>query len=106
MTRQQVELTFQLLQTKSPSEILAVSTDPNSPALMVMCATMILKAIEEGDVTRFQFLLDRAVGKVREQVETHEERDRREALNAMSDDDIVTLAKERLKEIESGDGEA
>ena len=47
-------------------QIESLVTNPDTPALEVMVARVVCKAIEEGDPGRLNFLFDRTVGKVLE----------------------------------------
>lgn len=50
----------------SAHEIRAMVEDPLTPALEIMVAKIVIKAIDEGDPARLNFLFDRTVGKVLE----------------------------------------
>lgn len=55
-----------------PQAICDVVNDPATPALTTLVGTMIVKAIDEGDERRCDFLLARIVGKVPDRIEVEE----------------------------------
>lgn len=55
----------------SPQEICNIVNDPATPALKALVGTMIVKAIDEGDERRTDFLLQRIIGKVPDKLETN-----------------------------------
>ena len=71
LKRDEVEAMMGKLATKSATELAVIAADPKTPAIQVMVAAVMLKAIETGDYARLQFLLDRSIGKVKEVVEQH-----------------------------------
>lgn len=108
LTRAQVEHTFQSLSRKNAEEIRSIATDNNRPYLDVIIANIMVKAAEDGDAFRLAFLLDRAVGKVAtvtETIEEREARERREALQAMTDDQIIEMCQEKIAEIKGAKAE-
>jgi len=50
-------------------ELGQVLTNPETKSMDAMIASIMLKAIKDADCNRFQFLLDRAIGKVKDVVE-------------------------------------
>lgn len=71
LTRAQVEIVFQKLANKNRAELQKVIDDPKSTMLEIMVASVVVKAATHGDASRVQFLLDRAVGKVIENIEVN-----------------------------------
>lgn len=65
-----IELTNKYLH-KTKEEIAASAKDPATPALEIMIASIIGRAITQGDHQRLNFILDRMVGKVADKVEQH-----------------------------------
>lgn len=78
--------------------------DPKSQMLTIMVASIMIKTVETGDAFRLQFLLDRAVGKVINIVESEDERQQREqleALNNLSDKELIEMALEKIPLLEA-----
>lgn len=57
---------------KTPQQICDIVNDPTTPAITTLLGTMIVKAIDEGDERRTDFLLQRIVGKVPDRLEIEE----------------------------------
>jgi hypothetical protein len=55
--------------SKTKNELRRAVNDPDSSALEMMLASLMEKAIERGDPTRVNFLLDRTIGKVPDKIE-------------------------------------
>lgn len=53
----------------SRKELFAVSESETTPMLEAMVANIMLKAFENGDASRLEFLLNRAYGKVKDEIE-------------------------------------
>ena len=53
----------------SKGEVIKVTADPNTPVLELMVGAIVHKAVIEGDERRLDFILNRLIGKVKEQVE-------------------------------------
>lgn len=53
----------------TPQELKAMVEDPETPAMELMIARIIDKALNEGDTARLNFLFDRTIGKVIEKRE-------------------------------------
>lgn len=51
------------------AEISRISSDPKTPLMELLIASIIHKAISQGDERRLNFFLDRLLGKVKDQVE-------------------------------------
>lgn len=56
----------------TPQQICDIVNDENTPAMTTLLGTMIVKAIDEGDERRMDFLLARIVGKVPDRLEVEE----------------------------------
>lgn len=50
-------------------ELTAVIEDRTTPAINITICVILAKAMQDGDYTRLNFLLDRSIGKVKENVE-------------------------------------
>lgn len=61
----------------------------------IMVAGIMVKAAKEGDAHRLSFLLDRAVGKVKEEVELSAK------LTKLTDEQLLEIAREHIKQLES-----
>ena len=96
LTRQQVETTFKRFHDKTLEELEAVVNDKKSTILERMLCSVMIKAIEEGDINRFGFLLDRAIGKVPNVVDVSQEELLRKELSEMSDAEVKQLARQEL----------
>lgn len=57
------------LADKTIGELGAVLSNTNTTAIDALIASIMLRAIKDADCNRFQFLLDRAIGKVKDVVE-------------------------------------
>lgn len=64
MTRAKFEAAANKYLFMSRGEIEAISKDPSTTMLDLMIISLITKAIKDGDEKRFDFLLDRLIGKV------------------------------------------
>jgi len=49
-------------------QIIAISKDPNSTALRLMVASVLVKAINNGDADRLEYFIQRIAGKMKENV--------------------------------------
>ncbi len=75
------------------AELEDVMNDPKSIMLELIVAQIIFKAAEYGDINRFEQLLNRTIGRVKEN-------DININLTAVSDGELVKLAKEAIKVLE------
>jgi hypothetical protein len=74
LTKDKVKSTFSRMALKPMTEIeeivkLKNDKDRGRPALEVMVAAIIGKAVQQGDHMRLQFLLDRTIGKVKDEID-------------------------------------
>ncbi len=98
LNRDEVERTLADLMHGDRDKIKAVINDPATPMLRLMVASLIQKAITSGDPAILNFLLDRTIGKVKEQVEIdmtvqHELTRHQAAMVMISEDKILELIK-------------
>lgn len=101
LTKTAVELVFQSLTKRTPEELEIIKANPATPALEVMIASIILRAIKDGDPMRLQFLLDRAVGRIPPPVLPDERAIVREEIQSLSDQELLKIVKEKIPEFEA-----
>ena len=94
LTKADVEKLFQKFAGKTKDELQLMVQDPKSTMLEIMVASVMVKAAKDGDAARLQFLLDRAVGKVKEQMEVEN--------TILQPQIIVTLPDNKRSAIDSG----
>lgn len=92
LSKVDVEVAFQKLITKTRSELQAVLDDQKSSMLEITVASILVKSAKEGDASRLETLLARAVGKVKDEsvVEQHTH-DHKELLRGVPTKEIVKL---------------
>lgn len=92
LTKAQVEAMFQKFSVKNREELQAVVEDKKSSMLEIMIASVMIKAAKDGDYQRVQFLLDRAIGKVKDVVEqTNIDGGVKDLVDSVSTDDLLKL---------------
>lgn len=69
MNRQEVEKLITKYMKMSRPKLAKVAKKLNTPTIDLMIIKIITTAINKGDYTRFSFLLDRTIGKVKESVD-------------------------------------
>ena len=67
LTQDHVKRQVSVFLEKPLGELMKIAADPKSPSLQALVAQIIINAHEEGDQARLNFLLDRCVGKVKEE---------------------------------------
>lgn len=77
----------------------AVQT-PSTPMIELTIAAIFAQCAKHGDYTRLAFLLDRSVGKPQDASPDTEEDDERKELGAMTDGQLLELAKKKIAEFE------
>lgn len=82
LTVEQVQSIFQEIAKLPISEIEKISIDKNESGIRASVAMTFMQALKSGDAARLSFLLDRAVGKVKDVVEAHNH-DHKEALDTV-----------------------
>lgn len=80
---------------KTKSEIVQAANDPSTPALEIMMASVISKAITQGDHARLNFILDRLIGKVVDKTKSNNVTEHK--FSQMSDEELVRRAKDALE---------
>lgn len=70
ITKAQIEVIFQQIALKNRDELEALRDDRLSPMLHSVVASAILKAHEKGDMITLEAIMARAVGKVKDEVDT------------------------------------
>lgn len=79
---------------KSRVELQAIIQDEKSTMLEIMVASVMAKAAKDGDYARLAFLLDRSVGKVKEEIE--------QTVRSISDEDLDKIPRDALIKLVSG----
>ena len=72
-----------------------------TPALELMIASIVWKAIAEGDERRFDFILNRTIGKVKEEIDITAYT---ENLNKLSDAQIIELGEGAIEFLKTSNG--
>ena len=67
-TALQVAEDFNRIMGMNKAELLALANDPKAPSFEVICARIVTKSASKADERAFEFLLNRAVGKVKDVV--------------------------------------
>jgi len=75
-------------------ELTARMKDDETPMIEKMIGSIVYKALVEGDQTRLTFILDRMIGKVKEEIDikTYSQK-----LEGLSDQEIVEVGKDAIK---------
>ncbi len=68
MNRKKVEVLISKYLKMARHELVKIAKNPKTPTIDLMIIKIITTAITKGDYTRFNFLLDRTIGKVEESV--------------------------------------
>ena len=69
LTRSQVEALISKFSSLTRDQMQVVIQNPKSTMIEIMVASIMAKASKDGDYSRLQFLLERSIGKVKEQLE-------------------------------------
>jgi hypothetical protein len=69
LTKADVETLFQKFAKKTKFELQEVIDDPKATMIEIMVASVMVRTVKDGDASRLQFLLDRAVGKVKDEID-------------------------------------
>lgn len=83
-------------------ELIAAKNNPAIPVVDLTVISIFAKSIELGDFTRFAFLLDRCVGKVKDITEDEECRQEREQLEQLTLQQLYDLVKPNFETPEAG----
>lgn len=97
LTPEYFQRTIALLMEKTNEEIISIADNPQAPAREGMIAQVIAQILKSGDPMRFEFLLNRTIGKVKDQQDININ------LRAMPTQDLLALGQEAMKELESGE---
>lgn len=84
MNREQLEIAF---------------ADPSTSAIDLAIIGVFMKCIQNGDPSRLTFLLDQSIGKVPNTPENDDELKARAELESISDEELVRIVKDQLKEL-------
>ncbi len=82
------------------AEVKALLEAKAIPVLELAICKIFLEAIEKGDFMRLDFLFNRAIGKVRESAPLTDEEVTAQEIQAMSDQDLLNIVKQKLPELE------
>ena len=69
LTKTKAAALFEIFMHKSVTELDKICKDPKTTVLEAMIARVAQQAIRDGDQRRLDFMLDRTIGKVKEQLE-------------------------------------
>jgi len=86
---------------KNKVELKAAISSDLTPALELMVASIVWKAIAEGDERRFDFILNRTIGKVKEEIDITAYT---ENLNKLSDAQIIELGEGAIEFLKTSNG--
>jgi len=78
----------------SADELLMFLQDPKAPMGELMIASVMARAVKDGDFSRLAFLLDRSVGKVKEEIE--------QTVRSITDEDLDKIPRDALIKLVSG----
>lgn len=82
----------------------AAISSPGTPMMELMVASIVAQAAQKGDHLRLDFVLNRMIGKVKD------EKDHNFNLNmnlrAMPREDVIELGKDAIRYLQDGDGDA
>lgn len=79
-------------------EMRAVQEDQNTSVLDLSIISIFQASMREADHSKLNFLLDRCVGKVKDQLEGDDDLDEREQLQKLSVNELLTLVKTHMPE--------
>ncbi len=69
ISRDQIQRVFAKFSGMDREELQELLKDPRATMLEIMVGSVVARAAKDGDQSRFSFLLDRMVGKVKEEIE-------------------------------------
>ena len=78
----------------SADDLLTVLENPKTPMGELMIASVMAKAAKDGDYSRLAFLMDRQVGKVKEEIE--------QTVRSITDEDLDKIPRDALIKLVSG----
>lgn len=93
LTADQVSASIGRLAALTVDELKSKKTDPKTPAIEAIMASILVEAFEKGDFARLESLLSRGVGKVRDVAEVHTHNHDAE-LDSVPKTDILTLLRD------------
>lgn len=98
-TKDEADKVFQKSATMSEDQLREIVDNPKSRAVDVAVARAWLKAMEEGRIPDIDQLLNRTVGKVKEQVEqTNHNHEHKEILEGVPSQTLIALVKKAENE--------
>lgn len=66
--RQELDLTLSKLMVMPPAQLQAIKTNPEATAVELALSAVLIHAINDGDEKRLDFLFNRSIGKVKENI--------------------------------------
>lgn len=100
LTRTELEKKLNYFLLMDATELETLLKDKKTPMLDVMVGRIVLMAAKHGDQTRLNFLLDRLVGKVKDNVEVSVVKPT--IVRRYDSDEVIELGAEEIKGIEDG----
>jgi hypothetical protein len=95
MTADEVKRTIAGVCRMTVEKLYELKANTQAQAFTVAIASMLIKAIEKGDYTNVDFILNRTIGKLKEQSEVTLLTETVEALKEVPREDLVAYLKER-----------
>ncbi len=95
LTKDKVSAILGRFATMTRDQLQDVATDPKSSMIEIMIASIMVKAVKEGDYARLDFLLTRSIGKVKDELELQ--------ARTIADDQLDLIPKSKIVELLSGD---
>jgi len=86
---------------KNKVELKAAISSDLTPALELMVASIVWKAIAEGDERRFDFILNRTIGKVKEEIDI---RTYSENIEKLTDHELILLGEGAIEFLKTSNG--
>jgi len=101
ITNEHIQSLINLYMQKSRIELKFAMNNEHTPALELMVASIIWKAVAEGDERRFDFILNRTIGKVKEEIDIKAYIDNLDRLN---DAQIIELGEGAIEYLKTSNG--
>jgi len=94
----ELEKSLNEMLTMTPEQLKRVKTDPESTMLQILIASIITHGANKGDPIRLNFLLDRLIGKMKENIHV-----KVEPFQDKSDEELALMAPDMLKALKEKD---
>lgn len=82
----------------------AAISSPKTPMMELMVASIVAQAAQKGDHLRLDFVLNRMIGKVKD--EKDHNHNFNVSLRGMPREDVIEIGKDALRYLQDGDGDA